>query len=729
MESERKRLEAENELHKYLVDNCEEYAKQIGQYSREEKEIVGLQSENIKIEKEKKELEYALGKLKSEVEDKNKNILANERKLKTIRDNIRENDVISKKIEKIGCSINWREKLVELRTNKANYFNDNISELKLFLEGKIKREYINNDLANIFKALVDKYLSKIDQLEKEVLFIHGQINDKQKEYNDYIEVDKKISSIIQEGKKLIMDNKLSECPLCHAKYPSFENLLEKISNTLEESLKLKQLNNDISNFNVLYKKKLAEQQAAQEVVKKIVEELVEQFENDYNNQNKRIQKLKREISTLRNELKEKETIKERIIDELGNIDIRNVDLNKLQEDNDKSIVLLKNEIVNLEKQIKEMSLQEVECDKKLKDNSILILDKQDSGMKIKNNDIVLRFKEILSLLKVNEINNDFEQLMMEIEEKYKRDQCNINDIKEKIEVIKDKHNETMQFVITKKEQYGNKLQELRRKQGQYIYECKSLFQLKRGFASDFSRIGRLILKFKDGIKGELECKNVECINDISRINDSINLIEDINIDISKLMKQQVWCQKKKDNESLELELTKIEKKKQEIEKCRTMCEEYISKKINEFFDSKTINQIYSKIDPHPRLTHIKFSPELTKKKQGIHIYAYDEKEENSVAPVLYLSSAQVNILSLSIFLAKVLTEDNIGLDTIFIDDPIQHLDGINILSFIDLLRCIITSLNRQIIISTHNETFYKLIKMKMDSKYYASKFIELKQMS
>ncbi|MDX5476731.1 MAG: hypothetical protein LPK00_14455 [Bacillaceae bacterium] len=66
-----------------------------------------------------------------------------------------------------------------------------------------------------------------------------------------------------------------------------------------------------------------------------------------------------------------------------------------------------------------------------------------------------------------------------------------------------------------------------------------------------------------------------------------------------------------------------------------------------------------------------------------------------------------------------------GLNTIFMDDPIQHLDNLNILSFIDLLRTITNDLDKQVILSTHNENFYKLIKRKMDPSFTKSKFIEL----
>jgi len=92
----------------------------------------------------------------------------------------------------------------------------------------------------------------------------------------------------------------------------------------------------------------------------------------------------------------------------------------------------------------------------------------------------------------------------------------------------------------------------------------------------------------------------------------------------------------------------------------------------------------------------------------------------------YFSAAQMNILSLSVYLARALKNNkDRKLNTIFMDDPIQHLDSLNVLSFIDLMRIITVELDFQIIISTHNEAFFELMKKKLDSKYFNSKFIEL----
>ena len=97
-----------------------------------------------------------------------------------------------------------------------------------------------------------------------------------------------------------------------------------------------------------------------------------------------------------------------------------------------------------------------------------------------------------------------------------------------------------------------------------------------------------------------------------------------------------------------------------------------------------------------------------------------------IVPNLYFSTAQINILSFCIFLAKALyakTDKNEDLGCIFIDDPIQALDDINVLSMIDLLYL----LNKQIILTTHDRNFFELLKKKVPAELFGSRFLELKQ--
>lgn len=96
--------------------------------------------------------------------------------------------------------------------------------------------------------------------------------------------------------------------------------------------------------------------------------------------------------------------------------------------------------------------------------------------------------------------------------------------------------------------------------------------------------------------------------------------------------------------------------------------------------------------------------------------------------LMFFSAAQLNILSLSVFLARALhAKDDKGapLDLIMIDDPIQSMDSINVLAMIDLLRNVSVKFDKQIIISTHDENFFGLLQRKIPSEIFRSKFMRL----
>ncbi|MGF9712191.1 hypothetical protein ABEX19_09170, partial [Paenibacillus naphthalenovorans] len=82
------------------------------------------------------------------------------------------------------------------------------------------------------------------------------------------------------------------------------------------------------------------------------------------------------------------------------------------------------------------------------------------------------------------------------------------------------------------------------------------------------------------------------------------------------------------------------------------------------------------------------------------------------------SAAQLNILALSIFLGLGLTQRYSQLQQLFMDDPIQSMDDVNILAFIDVLRAIMDSKysNKHIVVSTHDEDFAQLLSIKMRNR-------------
>ncbi|WP_321391566.1 AAA family ATPase [uncultured Desulfuromusa sp.] len=155
---------------------------------------------------------------------------------------------------------------------------------------------------------------------------------------------------------------------------------------------------------------------------------------------------------------------------------------------------------------------------------------------------------------------------------------------------------------------------------------------------------------------------------------------------------------------------------------------YIRETTDAYFRTGLINQLYSSIDPHPEFKRIQFECNMDGDRPQLNISAAESADSDQVSPTLTFSSAQINVLSLSIFLAQALTtKDNDGndVDCIFIDDPVQSVDSINSLSFIDLMRALCLRFDKQIIVSTHDENFHELMKKKIPSGVLPAKYLKL----
>jgi exonuclease SbcC len=155
--------------------------------------------------------------------------------------------------------------------------------------------------------------------------------------------------------------------------------------------------------------------------------------------------------------------------------------------------------------------------------------------------------------------------------------------------------------------------------------------------------------------------------------------------------------------------------------------DYIQQSIDAFFNIELINQLYQAIDPHPEFKHVSFKCTMDDKPKLI-ISAIDPVLGFETSPNLTFSSAQINVLALSIFLARALNlkdDDGKPVDCIFIDDPVQSIDAINTLSLIDVFRAICTQFNKQLIVTTHDENFHELLKKKIPATLFPAKYLRL----
>ncbi|NMM55557.1 hypothetical protein [Paenibacillus aquistagni] len=85
---------------------------------------------------------------------------------------------------------------------------------------------------------------------------------------------------------------------------------------------------------------------------------------------------------------------------------------------------------------------------------------------------------------------------------------------------------------------------------------------------------------------------------------------------------------------------------------------------------------------------------------------YIENQTQANATYIF-SSAQIDSIALSFFMAMGLHQQWSSLQLMGMDDPIQSMDEVNVLSLIDLVRLFMEKYDKQFIISTHNYNFYQ----------------------
>ena len=127
-----------------------------------------------------------------------------------------------------------------------------------------------------------------------------------------------------------------------------------------------------------------------------------------------------------------------------------------------------------------------------------------------------------------------------------------------------------------------------------------------------------------------------------------------------------------------------------------------------------VQWVYSQINPHPFFREIEFDYD---KVEGTNL---KQRDIDNIFLDHIFSSAQLNVLALSIFLGLSLTQKCSNFDQIMLDDPIQSMDDINVLSYVDLLRGILNSkkINKSFIISTHDNNFANLLSIKFRNRDY-----------
>jgi DNA repair exonuclease SbcCD ATPase subunit len=123
-----------------------------------------------------------------------------------------------------------------------------------------------------------------------------------------------------------------------------------------------------------------------------------------------------------------------------------------------------------------------------------------------------------------------------------------------------------------------------------------------------------------------------------------------------------------------------------------------------------INSIYTRLDIHPTFREFGFRTERYHEVGHLRPWVYDRRRDKEGNALHVLSAAQLNSLAICLFLALNLERDS-ELSAAILDDPVQSLDDVNLLSLADLLRTVRS--RRQIFVSTHDEVLAELLIRKL----------------
>ena len=185
---------------------------------------------------------------------------------------------------------------------------------------------------------------------------------------------------------------------------------------------------------------------------------------------------------------------------------------------------------------------------------------------------------------------------------------------------------------------------------------------------------------------------------------------------SELVVFEENSQEQKKIKELENTLSNLKKELKALKEIETDYKD-LKKSIKKTIDEETRNLLsdYGKVIEkfyhylNPSIYMNKLSIKETKNNANRLVFEVSSENGKKHSPSYIFSSAQNNVLALSIFLSFAIKQKWSKLDTIFLDDPIQNMDDINIHSFVDLIRSIQKQTDKQFFISTHDERIYNFM--------------------
>ncbi|MEH7521405.1 hypothetical protein V7653_28325, partial [Priestia megaterium] len=221
----------------------------------------------------------------------------------------------------------------------------------------------------------------------------------------------------------------------------------------------------------------------------------------------------------------------------------------------------------------------------------------------------------------------------------------------------------------------------------------------------------------------------EIQKDFQNLNEKINKI-DLALEYYLKLQENLHIENdlKELQSKIEIEKSKLddhEKKIGDISSFREKIYLQIGDKASDLLNkpNSSIQKYFRYLNPLPGNNNILFNSPNSEELEIV--LSYDEQEEGKedLPSVQYsMSSGQLYVLAISIFLAINEAQDVSEFNFVGIDDPIQNMDDVNQFSICDVL----SSIEKQLIFSTHDFNFLKLYLKKNEHRKNSIKVFILK---
>ncbi|QQM28188.1 AAA family ATPase [Elizabethkingia sp. M8] len=706
-------LDFEKKRKENILNIFTDYTTIITQIEQKEKEISEGKLAKEKTFREISATESALGENMAKTANFQNQLNEVEKKLERVPEILKIIETSEVNISKIEDDINRNTELLEKENNEHASVFRRLEELK-----KALSEINNKNYPSQFEIIFEKYKFYIEN----ILGSEKALEEKNKELqslNLQIEgqkgFQKDLELFISKGLSIINEQEASSCPLCNQDYKTYSDLANAVSGNKLLSGRMSEL----------LKEKNEIEKSHQELVGKLstnVQKLVEIINKDIWADELNLDNIRKKILDIDKRL----------------IDLRNKLVNETKIVSSQRALLENKSREEYETWAKEvLNSYRVELEKlKLRFqvlNDILLKDREGYQIIIKkleasesahqvlvNSDII---KDIRNFFLENYPNQAInrEHLDIDIASINARIQTNVNNLKDVLEIKKTLE---VELIESSEEKVNNEITGInetliRISSGIDIYKLNAVKYINAAMDKMDESI------FNDYV-AKLKRENEKKISDYNEEIKQLDVLSELKDNVLPYLEFE-------ENKKIETGFKSTIDKKKKVMKLlneeKEKVNSHLDKQIKSFFYEELINDLYKRIDPHPEYTKVKFVPDFKEAKPKLNVCVYRESNaDDFIIPNLYFSQAQLNILSLCIFLAKALNakdDDGNPIDCIFVDDPIQSMDSINILSTIDLLRSIVVNQEKQIILSTHDENFHNLLRKKIPPTLFKSKFMEL----